>query len=111
MQDDVQNGTANRADVLVAMARAICCPDGCEVIGCRGRMYEREAIATLAAIEAAGCAVVPRVATDAMCDAAATADPDAWADDPIACQGERRELRGIFGLMLAACPYVQEAGK
>jgi hypothetical protein len=107
MPDSAQQPTG-RQKLLEALARAICCPEGCEVVGCRGRLYDREAAAALAAIEAAGCVVVPNVATDAMCDTAATADPDAWEDDPIACQGERRELRGIFGLMLAASPYAKE---
>lgn len=37
-------------DLREAVARAICCPEGCEVIGCRGRLYEREADAALAAL-------------------------------------------------------------
>ncbi len=52
-----------RAELIEAIARAICCPDGCEVIKCKGQRFRMsEATAALAAIEAAGCAVVPREA-------------------------------------------------
>ncbi len=59
-----------RAELTEAMALAICCPDGCEVIKCKGQRFRTgEATAALAAIEAAGFAVVPREATPAMHEA------------------------------------------
>ncbi len=78
MSDPAQQPTG-RPKLLEALARAICCPDGCEVIGCRGRVYERKAAAALAAIEAAGCVVVPNEATEAMIGAACDSQSQAYA--------------------------------
>ena len=41
-------------ELVEAVARAMCCPDGCELIGCRARLYEHEATAALHAIEQVG---------------------------------------------------------
>jgi hypothetical protein len=85
-----------RAELVEAMARAICCPDGCEVIKCKGQRFRiSEATAALAAIEAAGMAVAPREATVALV-MAATGRPQ---PDP-----EPLMYPAIYRAMIAASP-------
>lgn len=92
--------------LIEAMARATCCPDGCEVIGCRGRLYVPEATAALtalctlrpdvAAVLSGEAVVVPRIATWEMCEAARDAgdDEESWG--------------GIYDAFISRSPYLQE---
>lgn len=99
--------------LIEAMARATCCPDGCEVIGCRGRLYVPEATAALTAL----CTLHPSVAAIISGEAVAVprehAEPmrhalrESFETTPLDEAWQFRVQRW-WAAMLVASPYAQE---
>ena len=75
------------------------------------RLVAIEAIPGLRDVVEGRACIVPRVATDEMCEAAHGITQDDINDDPIGCEAVRAENRSIYHLMLTASPYADPQPK
>ena len=95
------------AEWIERVARKMCCPDGCEVVGCTGRHLHRVALAALRALRDMGAlvgpdqVVVPKEATREMVIAALDRPPHPHSPATPAWQF----YADIYAAMLAAAPH------
>jgi hypothetical protein len=97
---DLELADMNRDQIIKAMARGMCCPEGrCDRVTCDVIIPQVEdAAGALSALEYAGLAVVPREPTQEMVDAALMATRDDLQPTP-------DEMREFYAAMLNASPF------